>query len=66
MVLHGSTYIVPQGRSFRGTLYFFGQVDSIPRGLAVTENIKLTDSVTGTEKILFNTSSDMFNTLDQV
>ena len=32
----------------------------------VTENIKLTDSVTGTEKILFNTSSDMFNTLDQV
>ena len=35
MVGHGSTYIVPQDRSFRGTLYFFGQVDSVPRGLAV-------------------------------
>ena len=35
MVWHGSTYIVPQDRSFRGTLYFFGQVDSVPRGLAV-------------------------------
>ena len=37
MVWHGSTYIVPQDRSFRGTLYFFGQVDSVPRGLAVRE-----------------------------
>ena len=35
MVWHGSTYIVPQDRSFRGTLYFFGQVDSVPWGLAV-------------------------------
>ena len=35
MVWHGSTYIVPQDRSFQGTLYFFGQVDSVPRGLAV-------------------------------
>ncbi len=35
MVWHGSTYIVPQDRSFRGTLYYFGQVDSVPRGLAV-------------------------------
>ena len=35
MVWHGSTYILPQDRSFRGTLYFFGQVDSVPRGLAV-------------------------------
>ena len=35
MVWHGSAYIVPQNRSFPGTLYFFGQVDSVPRGLAV-------------------------------
>ena len=32
----------------------------------VTETIKLTDSVTGTEKILFNKSSEVFNTLEQV
>ena len=37
MVWHGSTYIVPQDRSFRGTLYFFGQVDSVPWGLAVPQ-----------------------------
>ena len=36
MVWQGSTYFVPQDRSFRGTLYFFGQVDSVPRGLAVS------------------------------
>ena len=35
MVWHGSIYIVPQDRSFRDTLYFFGQGDSVPRGLAV-------------------------------
>ena len=29
------TYILPQDRSFRGTLYFFGHIDSVPWGLAV-------------------------------
>ena len=39
MVWHGSTYIVPQDRSFQGTLHFFGQVDSVPWGLAVIKGL---------------------------
>ena len=49
MVWHESTYIVPQDRSFQGTLCFFGQVDSVPWGFAVMRM-----------KVILNATSECF------